>query len=503
MSKKKLVGGAGLYIASSLLNSILAMALVPIVLKQVGTDAYGVWCLLAGGLASVMVVSNGFSLATKRFVAFYSADEIRHTYVSISVVIQFVIGGVVLASALAASQYLPSLFPAIDAGYVTDAKNVISLLGVVFLFQSLSGPFVGYLEGEQRFATFNIITMLYTVSRLLLVVLFLSLKNNISALQLAYALSEIFRFLLLLGFCTYPRGRAWKFSFYNLSKKILRECVSYSFHSMIRVAGNSLSQSAYLVIIGTFGTPVQLAAFGIATRVASVVLSFGTAAQRVFLPIVTESYSKLDLDGIRSLVIFSTKYLSIVFGIACLWLYALCPILLDLWLVGEVPASTSDIVRVLIVGTLLRIVFGIWRMSLIALGENRVLSIIAMVSFLGSIGIPIVLIRVGIEPVIAIGYTFVAVSVYEGVVMFLKGRGEFSISCTEYVSQALLLPLLSFVIYIIGSLLFSYFGVNVLNLGDIGKFMWHSILALFCLCIIGKNYAKPVFRKLCDRCRMV
>nr|MBC8423100.1 hypothetical protein [bacterium] len=69
--RRRLALNAGSNWANLLVTTLITLALIPFMLDRLGVDAYGVWALLAFGLAYPVILERAFANAVVRFVAYH------------------------------------------------------------------------------------------------------------------------------------------------------------------------------------------------------------------------------------------------------------------------------------------------------------------------------------------------------------------------------------------------------------------------------------------------
>ncbi|MHC4744013.1 MAG: hypothetical protein ACYS8Z_19010, partial [Planctomycetota bacterium] len=79
---------AGSNWANTAVTGVVQLVLIPIMLGALDESGYGVWALLAYGLAYPMILESAFVLAMNRFAAYHRDDkEQLNRYISASFVI--------------------------------------------------------------------------------------------------------------------------------------------------------------------------------------------------------------------------------------------------------------------------------------------------------------------------------------------------------------------------------------------------------------------------------
>src|SRR3972149_6392854 len=166
--RKRIIINAGSNWASTVVTAIVGLVLVPIILRNLGVKAFGVWALLSTGLRYPMILESAFVLAINRFVAFYRDDVKKlNQFVSASFVILMALAVLTVAAAILLSFVISGIFAAITTEFADEAKITCMLVGVTLALKILEAAFSGALLGYQYYTWYNVVVITTNLLRVI------------------------------------------------------------------------------------------------------------------------------------------------------------------------------------------------------------------------------------------------------------------------------------------------------------------------------------------------
>ncbi|MBD2353381.1 oligosaccharide flippase family protein [Tolypothrix sp. FACHB-123] len=144
----------------------LAVLTIPILIRLIGVEEYGLWTLTSAVVAMVALAEAGLSTTTTVFV---SQDLAREDSVSLSQTLTVTIGAMLILATIAAialwfgAQTLVSLFPKLGSEQRLAAVQVLQIAGVVVWAKLLQQIIVGIEQAYQRYGVMNLLITLQSV----------------------------------------------------------------------------------------------------------------------------------------------------------------------------------------------------------------------------------------------------------------------------------------------------------------------------------------------------
>ncbi|BAY25581.1 polysaccharide biosynthesis protein [Calothrix sp. NIES-2100] len=144
----------------------LAVLTIPILIRLIGVEEYGLWTLTSAVVAMVALAEAGLSTTTTVFV---SQDLAREDSVSLSQTLTVTIGGMLILATIAAialwfgAESLVNLFPKLGTEQRLAAVQVLQIAGVVVWARLLQQIIVGIEQAYQRYGVMNLLITLQSV----------------------------------------------------------------------------------------------------------------------------------------------------------------------------------------------------------------------------------------------------------------------------------------------------------------------------------------------------
>jgi len=433
--------------ASIFVSAILALVIVPIILTQVGLDAFGVWALLTSGLAYAAIIDRAFGVAINRFVAYHIKDipELNNV-ISASVVILIGIAALTVLGATVFSFFLCDIFNSIPPHLAYDARITCVLVGFTFAFRMLEANFSGALRGAQYYTRSNGITILGEILRIATVLLLLKYWKSIISIQIAYAVSGAFT-VILMFIVTQKSIPGFQIRLFNISRKAVNDLFRYTIHSVAQSGSTVIMQNTLTLLIGWKGTAADVAIYNIASKLPNFLRGFLIGAQGVFLPAISSFHATGENEKIKSLLKKGTKYTCILTLIPAILLFFFSNELLTLWLKKSVPLETTLVMQLLILSTIPPCLFEIWLPALQGMGHLRGLTIRSVTTMVATIGLELLLLQNHVLPAMAPAISLVIVLwISTGIWLPSYGLGKTGITAGSYIKESLLLPLIAAVL---------------------------------------------------------
>lgn len=153
----------GLYNTAGLIVRIsVALVVVPLLIRLIGLEEYGLWTLASAAIGLVGLAEAGLSVSTTVFV---SQDLANHDDAGVSETLTVTMGAILLMATLAAlvlwlgSATLVELFPTLDQSQQAVAIRSFQIGGAIVWVRLLQRVFVGLEQARQRYDLVNILNV--------------------------------------------------------------------------------------------------------------------------------------------------------------------------------------------------------------------------------------------------------------------------------------------------------------------------------------------------------
>lgn len=445
--------------AKIVINMLISLISVPLILRALGENDYGVYNLVAGVVSMLAFLNSSMSISTQRFLSvaigendvgrlndIYNTSIIMHLAIGLIVVIGFEICGFFLFNG----------FLNIEPNRIGAAKIIYQALVVSTFFTILSVPFNAILNAKENMLAFSVIGIIEALLKLLLAIyLGFCRFDRLIIYGLGMAL---FATIITLINRIYVKHKYKEFSF-NPSKYLKKK----TFYEMFGFAGwNTFGSVAMIgrnqgiaIILNLFYGSVVNAAYGIANQINSVLNYFSITLQKALNPQLMQSEGMKDRARLIRISLISSKFSVLVLLFFAIPLIIEMPYVLELWL-KEVPAYTLRFSQLILI---LSIVFqySVGLMSSIqAVGEIR--NYFLIISFLILLNLPIsyYLLKKGFPPYSCL-IAFICIELMSFVVRLLLSAKLTGLQVKVFLSQVVAPSLVVFVSSLVPVLLIHYF----------------------------------------------
>jgi len=429
--------------AGTLVTIVAGVVIVPLVLSQVQAEGYGVWALLAGGLSYVAILDRALLSAVNRFVA-YAGDDVeqRNGYISASFFILTGFALVTIAGVSILSFFVADVFKSIPPHLAREAQVTCVLVGITFACKMIGANFTGALMGCQCYARSNAVLVCSNLMRIVFTAGLLFFWKSIIAVQAAFLMTAGMSMILMYVMAKWTiSGLQIRQRF--VTRPIFCELFRYTSHSFARSGSMVVMFNTMTLLIGFFGTAVDVAAYDIAIRLPQIARGIVAGMQNVFLPTISNLYGKGEHARIKALVTKGTWMSAILTGFILIFMFFFVEDVLQLWLHGNVPEQTPQIMKIAIISVIPCGLFDIWLPALVAIGHLTGLTVISISMAAAGIGLAaaLMLSHAVPVPVAAALALLIAMILRSGISLPALGIRNLHLNAYQYFKEALARPL--------------------------------------------------------------
>lgn len=383
--------------------ALTAVLLPPLLARTLPSEVYGTWLLVLQLAAYVSFLDCGIQTAVGRFVA--STTEMndtvkRNAIVSTAQVMTSILAGLACVLLGLATWQLPQLFREIPTVLLPSAQLALLVVGISLalgLPASVQGSIFVGLQRSEYSAAFAILGKVGGAAGVGTVVL---LGGNMSQMALALAGVNLLSYLLQYFACrklvpeidSGPRWLSWK-----VAKELFSYCISLLVWTLAMLMVSGLSTS----IVGYFDFK-SVAAFAIASTLASLIIQVQSAVMNAFVPMIASLDAKGEKQKLRSLLLSSTRFGMVgLLAMGLPLIFGAQPIL-SIWVGSGYAAQAAPILQVIVAANIVRLAALPFAQMLVGMGQQRLvifspiaegvvcLSVsLALASMYGAIGVAI------------------------------------------------------------------------------------------------------------------
>lgn len=372
-------------------TAIVAFFLTPFILHRLGDSGYGLWVLVSAFTGYYGILDFGLRSAILRYVARYAAVEdwenlgrvlttTLAAYAVIAVVIVFV--------TIVAAWKFELLFH-VPSNWTNSAKLLVLVFGIGSAVGVPLGAFAGILEGLQQFAWINIVQVISSALRALLIVVFLSEGYGLVTLALITVglnlAGSLVYVTVTFHICPQLTVRS---SYAQLST--FQTLVGFGVVVFWIGIAQQFRFQTDAIVIGGFVSVQAISLFAIAGKLVAYTTEAVQVTAQVFTPMFSHYDATDNLDQLRRTLVVGNRYSSFVMLPLAAILLVLGRSIIRVW-VGPAYLSSYTVLAILTVPTTLYLVQAASTKVLYGMARHRPLAIVLFAEGVANLVLSIVL----------------------------------------------------------------------------------------------------------------
>lgn len=438
-------------------NIAVSFFLAPFVVNHLGAYMYGIWAVAMQFTGYLYLMDFGVRDSLIRYTAKYRAtgnDLALRRILSVAILIYLpVFLAAMLVTGLVA--YGLPQWSTIAEEHASAAQMTVFLVGASIASTFLFNIYTGLLQGLQRFDVTNAIGVSVGLLRAATIVVVLNRGGGVvemAWIQLGFTiLSGIlcvyaaYRLMKQVGLSLRPiRVRGKKL------RALLRLVSGYSVYVFINNIGQKLAFATDALVISVFMPIASVTYYAIAGNLITYLNSLVATTAQVFNPVASQYAAHKDKDGLRLLMLRSTR-LSLSIGLPVIATYVMLgDIFIGLWMGPEFVEDASAVLLILALMQIFSSPHYPIASILYGIGRHRTLAFLRMGEGLINLALSIVLVQsmglVGVALGTAIPHTVIF-----GVILPLYTCRLLGIPWWQYLQKSLLGPLANVVPFLLAA----------------------------------------------------
>lgn len=353
--------------------ALVALLMPFLLLRQLPPENFGVWSLVMQIAAYVNVLSFNMQTVVGRYVAMeLAADRPEHArrYVSSAAFILVGCGVIATIFVTFAWYFFARLFSNVPPVLADQARSALLVMGVALSVTLPGAALNGVFTGLQKNGVVAAITIFSRIILVAGVVWAAQLTQNIGWMGFVFSIVTILT-IIITGWRVSRIIPSLSIKFAYIRRKEVIQIVNYSSSLAIWSICMLLVSGLNSAIVGLFDYS-SLPAFAIAASLVAFLVGIQQSIFSVLIPatakMISENNAEIDFGN---LLITATRYGSILLAIVGLPLIIWAHPILALWLRGPMADKGASILRLLIVGNMIRLVAVPFANIMIAAGEQR------------------------------------------------------------------------------------------------------------------------------------
>lgn len=338
-----------------IITSVIGLYSVRLLLKELGTDDYGLYAIIGGIVALFNVLSTTLISTSNRFLAVEIGKSFNSNINKIfnSLLLLHLIFSVFFITVLeiVGVWYVQNKLN-VDISKIDEAVFVLHCSAFAVFFSTIIMPYEALVTVKEKFnvrAILEILNSCLNLIGILLLVYFAFNKLEIYAISVL-----VVRIIISLCYFIYCRINYTNIVGFKINYNYNDYKIIYGFFcwQLVSVLGNVISKQGSSIILNSFFGTTMNAAFGIADRIHQFVFSFVKNLNQVSVPQIMKNHSSGNSERSLTLVYKLSKYTYFIILVISFPILLSIDYILEIWL-GKFPDYTIWFVILLIVAGLI------------------------------------------------------------------------------------------------------------------------------------------------------
>lgn len=325
-------------IAALIANVLVGIYYTPYLVKSLGLAAYGI-------LPLALIINQYISVATQTlthaYTRFYSVALHKRDYeeaskdISSSMAVILLISIFIIPLGVWIISNVNSLF-SIPANLIISAKYLFGFTILSFIVSLFSSLFNVTLYAINRFDLMNVMKIIRTVFKLLVVIaLFETISIDVAWVGLTNLLTEILVLVMSIFLFYKFKPKEISLSLSKFQKGVLYSIFGMSIWIFIQVCGDTLLYRTDNLIVNHYWGTEASGALGAISEIGHYVTVIVNVLGSLFGPLILIAYSKQHHDEVKSLFIEQSTIVGCMSAVLTGTISGLGAVLLDVWLGNE------------------------------------------------------------------------------------------------------------------------------------------------------------------------
>lgn len=353
------------------LSLAISFFLAPFILHKIGNTYYGVWAVVSQFTGYLWLLDFGVRDSVIKYVAEYHEKKnegMLNDIINASLKLYSTICG----ACIAITFLIAYLFPVIFGGAkesVPVAQILVIITGLDIAQTFIFNVFIGILMGLQRYDVFSKVSIVLSIFRALLTIIFLNKGYGVVAICLIQFFTNFSMNIVVYAVSRKLLTYKLNFSKYGCGKHAYKLLINYSFFVFLNCVALQAFFYSSNFIIALFLPMSAVTFFAIASSLTEYMKKIIWAGTQAFSPLTSQLEAKNDPSMINSLLVKGSKF-SLLFGLPVGIVYIFMgKQFIGLWMGSEYSAVAGDILAILSVMTIFSLPH--YTISGILLGLNK------------------------------------------------------------------------------------------------------------------------------------
>ena len=355
-SSNKIISNTLVIYTRVAITSIVALLSSRWILQSLGIADFGIYNLVAGLLAMLMVLNSSMAAATQRFLSYSIGEGNRnivkktfnlslflHSFIGVFIFILIeIVGPIFLLQVLS-----------IPSGREEAALFCLHCLSVSTCFSIISVPFTAMLFSYENMVFMSIVQIGEAILKLIAAIFLLNyIGDRLKLYALCITVLSLFSIILLVVYCRFKYG-CCRLSFEGLmDKSYFKSYSTFAFWSLIGSVSTMLKNQGVAMLLNVFYGVTINAAYGIASQIKGQLMFVSSSILTAARPQIVQSEGCGNRLRVLSLSSSASKFSFLLLSFISFPFLVEMPNILQLWL-GIIPQYAVEFSVLIIITNLI------------------------------------------------------------------------------------------------------------------------------------------------------
>ncbi|QIR39572.1 oligosaccharide flippase family protein [Tolypothrix sp. PCC 7910] len=288
----------GLYnVIPGLFRAGLSFISIPVLIRLMGLEEYGVWALVSSVLSFIVLAEAGLPVSATVFV---SQDLAKKDEKGLSQTLTITVGAMLLLATFATlllaigAEALVSCFPKLTTSQQQTVVQSLQIGAVAVWAQLLNQVFIGIEQAYQQYKMMSVLNTLqwvFCIFGWIFLAWFGGKTLSLAQWQTGVSLASLLSHIWVLSLLT--KGQNIR---PILNKKKAVEIVSYTLVSWITTLGRAFFTKGDRLIVGSFLGPIKLGIYSSIFEITSAINFFSSIIIQPLIPTISHLLAEENLD---------------------------------------------------------------------------------------------------------------------------------------------------------------------------------------------------------------
>lgn len=290
---------------NTFVHNLLALIYTPIMLKELGTNEYGLYTMCAALINSLSIIHMGFGAAYAKFYieAKQSADseDVQRINGMFLIVFSIISGIAIICTLFMAYNTELLIGDKLNSAEIERAQILITLMGISLAVTLFNASFSGLIAVKEKFVYQRAVVLIKNIVTPLISMVLLVNGYKSVAIIVVMLLINIFGCISDIMYCVVEMGERYCFSRLQFSR--FKELSNFTLFIFFMVIADQISWQVDKIVLGKLCGPIITAIYGVGANINTYYQQISNNISTVFASRINLFVVKKKRDEINTLFI--------------------------------------------------------------------------------------------------------------------------------------------------------------------------------------------------------